>query len=983
MNQNREALIFINYRRVLSKSEAINIKNELEKHFGENSVFLDTQDIIPGDYWREKIEGGLKSAKVLLPLIPVGWLAQQDPESGRRRLDDPNDWVRKEIAWFLMACQTDASRCIIPLLLDEGKLPKTEHLPDDLKRLPDIQNSPQIRTTNLKHDLLLVVDAIVAKGIPKISPSEKVVAKEVYPLPERYDHYIPQLQFPYVGLRYFELKEASIYFGRTDDIHKLINLIGQPDYRLFLLHGPSGVGKSSLLHAGVLPRIEAKYQLHSIIRRDYHLGLEVQLQQATRNLQPSSKPYLIILDQVEEMFTYANADRKDEAPQFFHLLGQVLEKLPFVKILLSFRFEHFTKIETPIREKGLPYLSHALEALSKKGVEEAIIGVTQSEALQRQFQLQIDKQLVELMVEKVCADQESHIAPLLQLQLRNLWDAAILLDEEEPIFDRSAYKRFEKIGLEQMVDFQLQQLPAPFQVHQENGLVLDILNHLVTPRQTAGSARVQQLLDRYAHVADVGALLEQLKNTYLVLSMKQGESLRLAHDSLAPIVAQKFHSSNRVGQRAWQIAQPKIKDFERDALPDFSETDIEAILAGAQAMPKLPERIWEKLKRDQAKYIAQKQQNFDLAFSTAQRCIEDLEHTKALENLQIAARENLYPEKVQALAKELPYLFHLLPEQTDQLHASLQFLNSFAPVSDLELHRYLAAFNASRGKDFDSWLPRYDALWYESMQHRYFPAMLPIAGGTYQMGSEEGYADEKPIHTVTVSDFSMADTPITSFQYGLFCFLTGRKLPNDSGFGRGERPIINVNWFDACHYCNWLSEWQGLSPVYAFEGNDQVLADWQANGYRLPTEAEWEFAARAMGGKARFGNGQNIARISEINFNVEHAYNEQYNKHYYEQGSNYGATTPVKQFPPNALGLYDMSGNVYEWCWDKYSSTYYQESDNATNPQGAEDFEQNNYGRAVRGGFWSNLSGYFRSFFCLRINPFHSYLNIWVCVVPC
>ena len=983
MNPNaaRQPAIFINYRRVLSKSEAINIRNELEKHFGENSLFLDTQDIIPGDYWRKKIQQGLEHAKILLPLLPVNWLQQQHPESGMRRLDDPEDWVRKEIAWFLMACQTDKSRCIIPLLLDEGKMPKANYLPNNLKGLPDIQNPPQIRTTNLKYDLLAVVDKIVAMGIPKISSSQVVTSKEAYPLPAHYQDFIPQLQHPYVGLRHFERQEACLYFGRKDDITKVINLIGQPDYRLFLLYGPSGVGKSSFLNAGVLPRIESKYHIHSIVRRSFEMGLHEQLEQAIASLQNPNKPSLIILDQVEEMFTNFNPKHPQEAPQFFTWLAQAIGKIPNLKILLSFRFEHYTKIEAPIQEKGLTFQRHALSVLSQKDVEEAITGVTKNEALQKRFRLEINPALVALMCEKVCADQDSHIAPLLQLQLRNLWDAAVALDKDEPIFDKSAYKRFQKTGLPQMVAFQLDQLSEASQPYRKSGLILDILHHLVTPRQTAGNAKLLDLQARYAHIKDFIALLEQLKSTYLVLSIEGGQSIRLAHDSLAPIVAEKFNQSMAVGQRAGLIAQSKIRDYQQGLAINFSETDIEAILEGLLGMPKLPEAILAQVKSDEARYQAQRVQNFNLAFSTATKAVEDLDHETALNSLQIAAREALHSEKVHQLAKEVPYLLHLLPEKEAVLESALQFLHEFAP--DKQLLHYLENIAYSKGKDFATWLQRWDEKLHTQMLTRYFPNMIPVEGGTFQMGSEEGYDDEKPIHKVTVSSYGIADTPVTVWQYGLYCLMTGTKIPNDSGFGRGQRPIINVNWFDACRYCNWLSTYQGLQPVYGFESSDKVMAKWDANGYRLPTEAEWEFAARARGGKARFGNGQDIARISEMNFDVEHDYNEKYNKHYYEKGESYGSTTPVKQFPPNKLGLYDMSGNVYEWCWDKFSSSYYQESDSATDPRGALDFEQNNYGHVVRGGSWNIIALYARSSFRVRFIPILTYVTVGFRVVRC
>ena len=122
-----------------------------------------------------------------------------------------------------------------------------------------------------------------------------------------------------------------------------------------------------------------------------------------------------------------------------------------------------------------------------------------------------------------------------------------------------------------------------------------------------------------------------------------------------------------------------------------------------------------------------------------------------------------------------------------------------------------------------------------------------------------------------------------------------------------------------------------------------VTPNWQANGYRLPTEAEWEYAAREGGKKVRFGNGQNTLRATEANFDASKDYKEPYS----EVGEYKERTVAVDSFAPNALGLYNMSGNVWEWCWDWYSEDYYKNSP-VQNPRGPEEGDY----RVVRGGSW-------------------------------
>jgi len=229
--------------------------------------------------------------------------------------------------------------------------------------------------------------------------------------------------------------------------------------------------------------------------------------------------------------------------------------------------------------------------------------------------------------------------------------------------------------------------------------------------------------------------------------------------------------------------------------------------------------------------------------------------------------------------------------------------------------------------------------------------MVSIPGGTFQMGDVMGdkeYGNET-VHTVTVSGFQIGAYEVTFEEYDAFCTATGRTKPEDEGWGRGRRPVINVSWQDVVAYCNWLSTQHGFQPVYTISGSN-VTANWNANGYRLPTEAEWEYAAREGGKKVRFGNGKDIADPKEINFDGSASYKQPYSV----VGEYRRKTVTVGSFRPNALGLYDMSGNVWEWCWDWYGS-YPTGAQN--NPKGA---DQGSY-RVDRGGGWFGYPQYCRA----------------------
>ena len=226
-----------------------------------------------------------------------------------------------------------------------------------------------------------------------------------------------------------------------------------------------------------------------------------------------------------------------------------------------------------------------------------------------------------------------------------------------------------------------------------------------------------------------------------------------------------------------------------------------------------------------------------------------------------------------------------------------------------------------------------------------------VAGGTFQMGStdSEAYSDESPVHSVTVDSFYMAETEVTFDQYDAYCTATGISKPDDRGWGRGSRPAIYVSWYDAVKYCNWLSEQEGLSKVYNISGTS-VTWNQSANGYRLPTEAEWEYAARggAQSNGYKYSGSNNLDEVG-----------------WYWDNSG-SKTHPVKGKKANELGLYDMSGNVWEWCWDWYGSTYYSSSPGA-NPTGP----SSGSNRVRRGGSWDGSA---RS---LRVANRYSYSPGW------
>ena len=221
---------------------------------------------------------------------------------------------------------------------------------------------------------------------------------------------------------------------------------------------------------------------------------------------------------------------------------------------------------------------------------------------------------------------------------------------------------------------------------------------------------------------------------------------------------------------------------------------------------------------------------------------------------------------------------------------------------------------------------------------------VSIKGGSFIMGDNfgEGSTDEKELHNVNLDDFEISKFEVTNYQYAKFLNEyrsdkvksgefsgevmirereTGLKFIQQNWQPRAGYeyyPVIGVTWYGANEFCRYY-------------------------GYRLPTEAEWEYAARECGKTIRFGNGKNVADPLEINFDGSKTSADSISIH----GEYKARTTPVGKFPPNSLQMFDVSGNVWEWCQDWYTSNYYFHSkrDNPTGPW------VGTY-KVIRGGSW-------------------------------
>jgi formylglycine-generating enzyme required for sulfatase activity len=248
--------------------------------------------------------------------------------------------------------------------------------------------------------------------------------------------------------------------------------------------------------------------------------------------------------------------------------------------------------------------------------------------------------------------------------------------------------------------------------------------------------------------------------------------------------------------------------------------------------------------------------------------------------------------------------------------------------------------------------------------------MVRIPGGSFKMGSPEtvegSFDDERPVRTVTLSTFLIGKYEVTQEQYQVvmgsnpsyFDGSAGREAAE--GEAQSRRPAENMNWYSILVFCNKLSVMDGFTPVYSINGSvdtgdwgevpttsttawNNVVMNMSANGYRLPTEAEWEYAAcdgkDIDSGGCLYPGGNTLGDVAWYTFNSG------------------GRTHEVGKKEPNGFGLYDMAGNVYEYCWDVWETTY--PSEDETDPTGKPTTWTD---RVYRGGRYDlSMATFFRS----------------------
>jgi formylglycine-generating enzyme required for sulfatase activity len=307
---------------------------------------------------------------------------------------------------------------------------------------------------------------------------------------------------------------------------------------------------------------------------------------------------------------------------------------------------------------------------------------------------------------------------------------------------------------------------------------------------------------------------------------------------------------------------------------------------------------------------------------------------------------------------------------------SLRFSSNFEPTARLFYLRRL--------------IRSLDKIHFEQLLNRYYPTMIRVKGGEFQVGNvmgdnaikilragkvpENSYRIDSTrlrdtLYRFSVRDFELAKTETTIWQWSIFCASTGKNViqyVNSGSTDSGNLPAAKLSWHEAVEYANWLSGRLPLNapiaPFFKINGN-KVDTIHESKGFRLPSEEEWEYAAREGGKKIRYGNGSNIADPKNMNFDCRLVATNALT------GDFKGQASPVGTFEPNKLGLYDMSGNLREWCLN-YKAT----GRNSLPGPESRGPNRSDYWCYVRGGAW-NLNALHANV-SLRYYGLHSNLKL-------
>ncbi len=721
---------------------------------------------------------------------------------------------------------------------------------------------------------------------------------------------------PYPGLEAFTPEQAPIFFGRGPEIDQLLQQFASPQVRFVAVVGVSGSGKSSLVKAGLLPRLRSgivgnapwidlsfkpgerggnpfvalAFVLKSVlgiadqnaqeiaraIQADYCVAQNHLADLLTKH-KPASE-LLLLIDQFEELFTQSKLDDRQD---FLKLLAHIVAQ-PQVRIIVTLRADFYAQaIEDPTLAKLLrrDCGTFPLDPPGMSAIHEMIIRPAEAAGLE------LEGNLPQRLLDD--AGEGPGAMALIAFTLHQLYrqqkDFGTLSIEAYEAFGgvQGAVQKRAESALQGLNIDLTTALPALF------ANLVEVNEQEIATRRRALQSRL---------IGDAKIAAAALTDARLLVTGKGEDdqpTLEVAHETV---------------MNGWERLRQWIRDHAESLR---ARRDLERVASE-----------WEKSGRHRGALRTGKLLQRYLGAAEPRSATAD-DYLAACKRHRIGIRSGFTVLGVLAIVT-LGILFHVNKSQYPPTFAAKALFVQLGiwPV------------------------PR--------------PQMVTIPAGKFKMGdlSGDGQSDERPVHTVRFAKaFEMSKYEVTFDQYDLFAAAAGHDKPGDQGWGRSDRPVINVSWEDAVAYAQWLSERSGLN-------------------YRLPSEAEWEYAARATTKTSRYwsenAEGEKDAACTYAN--VFDAKNESQLKQLYtitwesfNCADEFPVTAPRGKFVANKWQLHDMLGNVWEWNQDCYTDNYEDVPRDGSPWEHADDSECSR--RVLRGGSWDYEPQNVRSAYRFRLTP--------------
>lgn len=895
--------IFLSYSR-----NDLEAANRLRSQLAQvGTVFKDDESIREGDLWLEKLQQAIDACSVFVVLVGRDrvrrWVGAETQVALNRHFGPHNDQQRLPIFPVLLG---DTEVEDLPAFLSLFQVSKW----DGESELP-AQFHKQLR--------------------------QRAAAVNTEPDFE---------ECPFVGLAAYTASEARLFFGRRQETLDALACFelrrGAADMRWLEINGNSGAGKSSLMNAGILPlvddgwlwprtRIEhwqligpmmpgerpldalAECLCHAFgvemsdVRECLEEGNDHALQDWLRTRKKENRAFLLAIDQFEELFTFADtAERK----RFDRLLATALEDpdcpLFVVSTIRADFLDRFETLPALVAVRNRKARSWTLPPISEQGLRELIGGPAGLAGLDV-------SEVREAMIAE--GRDEPGVLPLVEHALEWLW--------QRRDGNRLRGKLFtDNGGLAGILSRSADDLLSGSA--KERRKMLELLFQLVNvdPEGLRHTRRRISLADAVlaAGGGEAGLeLIDKLAGQRNRVGAKIPPLRLITVTKESTVGDQTKHSGAATGERWVNLIHETLI---RQAPPD----------ASGQAQPYWP-ALWNYI--DKNKHRAQRRERLRLQAHEWHKArglgrifgLASWASVGSFRRLAVRGSLEAYYLRWSRAVLALQVLVAVVVLAVIVESVIWLDKNEYSrPVEAVTMHwRHGLGISPP------------------------LPELVTVSAGTFMMGSEDGYSDEQPIRAVHVEQpFYLSKTEITFEQYDGFAYYTGRQLPVDEGWGRGTRPVINVHWEDASAYAQWLGEESGSEC-------------------RLPSEAEWEYAARADT-KTPYalpapGGGDDLSGYANCR---DCGSSEQIAPEYQEQIGE--QTLPVASFPANAWGLHDMHGNVWEWVTDCWHDSYEGAPDDGR-AWLAENDGDCGYRVLRGGGSWYDNQDDARSAYRLRYGP--------------